>query len=375
MLDFRFQRLLAGALATIMLVTSLNIALAHNSLEEERASYDAQAERLAQESAELQGKIDSLSEEKRLLDEEANVAITRHKTLAAELQDTLSRLESNEQRLEEVEADYEVKSNRLSVRIRDIYINGSISYVDVLFGAKDFTDLLTRMDLLKRIINQDYELVREVMLDRDEIATVNIQLKEDKEKQEKQEVEARTAREDMEEKVERQRAIIERMENDKATIDRQHDELRAASERITNMLLRSSIYGMPAQGNGSMIWPIAGPITSDFGWRVHPITGTQNYHSGIDIGGDYGDTIVAAQTGTVEYAGWISGYGYTVIINHGGGISTLYAHCQELWVATGDYVNQGERIADCGSTGNSTGPHCHFEVRVGGEPVNPLAYL
>gem|GEM_PF-4751896 len=85
--------------------------------------------------------------------------------------------------------------------------------------------------------------------------------------------------------------------------------------------------------------------------------------------------IYAAQAGTVEYAGWISGYGYAVIINHGGGISTLYGHCQSLDVGTGQSVEQGELIAECGSTGNSTGPHCHFEVRVNGEPVNPLAYL
>ena len=165
------------------------------------------------------------------------------------------------------------------------------------------------------------------------------------------------------------------MKYDKATIDRKQDESRAASERITQMLQRSGLRNLPVQGSGAMLWPLAGEITSDFGWRTHPITGSQSFHSGIDIGGDYGEPIYAAQAGTVEYAGWISGYGNAVIINHGGGISTLYGHCQALLVSTGQSVAQGELIAECGSTGNSTGPHCHFEVRVNGEPVNPLGYL
>ncbi len=179
----------------------------------------------------------------------------------------------------------------------------------------------------------------------------------------------------MEDKVEAQQALIEQMKYDKETIDRKQDESRAASERITRMLQRSGLRNLPVQGSGAMLWPLAGEITSDFGWRTHPISGAQSFHSGIDIGGDYGEPIYAAQAGTVEYAGWISGYGNAVIINHGGGISTLYGHCQALLVSTGQSVAQGELIAECGSTGNSTGPHCHFEVRVNGEPVNPLGYL
>jgi len=247
--------------------------------------------------------------------------------------------------------------------------------VDVLFGAKDFSDLLTRMDLLKRVIKQDYELVRAVLDDRNAMVALKEELEKDKEAQEPLERQARLARKAMEEKVEKQHALIEQMKYDKATIDRKQDESRAASERITRMLQRSSMVNLPVQGSGAMAWPLAGTITSDFGWRTHPITGAQRFHSGVDIGGDYGMPIYAAQAGTVEYAGWISGYGNSVIINHGGGISTLYGHCQSVNVSTGQNVAQGELIAACGSSGNSTGPHCHFEVRVNGEPVNPLNYF
>ena len=172
---------------------------------------------------------------------------------------------------------------------------------------------------------------------------------------------------------------FDRLKNDKATIDAQYDEFMAASKHIEEMLRQSSYASatpaMVSGGSGAMIWPIAGPITSEFGWRVHPISGTQKFHSGLDIGGDYGMPIAAAQSGTVEYAGWISGYGNTVILNHGGGITTLYGHNESLAVGVGQTVSQGETIAYCGSTGNSTGPHCHFEVRQGGEPVSPYSYL
>ena len=366
------KKMLAVVLAATFLATGQGAAA---TLEEQRDSYDAQAEELGRRSEELAGKINSLSEQKRILDEEATAAVAEHRARRAELNATLKRLEENEEKLEVAERDYDRKSDALGKRVRDIYINGQISYVDVLFGAKDFSDFLTRMDLLKRVIKQDYDLVHDVLTQRDAMRSLKEELEKDRAAQEPLEQKAREARRVMEEKVEQQEALIEQMRYDKETIDRQQDETRAASERITRMLQRSSMRDLPVQGSGAMIWPLAGPITSDFGWRTHPITGTQRFHSGVDIGGDYGDPIYAAQAGTVEYAGWISGYGNAVIINHGGGISTLYGHCQALDVSTGQSVAQGELIAECGSTGNSTGPHCHFEVRVNGEPVNPLAYL
>ena len=366
------KKTLAVTLAAVFLAAGQGAAA---TLEEERDSYDAEVEELGRQSEALAGKIDSLSEQKRLLDEQASAAIAEHRARRAELNATLERLEENEEKLEVAERDFDRKSEALGRRVRDIYINGQISYVDVLFGAKDFSDFLTRMDLLKRVIKQDYDLVHEVLTQRSALRALQEELEKDRAAQAPLEKKAREARLAMEDKVEQQQALSEQMKYDKATIDRKQDESRAASERITQMLQRSGLRNLPVQGSGAMLWPLAGEITSDFGWRTHPITGSQSFHSGIDIGGDYGEPIYAAQAGTVEYAGWISGYGNAVIINHGGGISTLYGHCQALLVSTGQSVAQGELIAECGSTGNSTGPHCHFEVRVNGEPVNPLGYL
>ena len=121
--------------------------------------------------------------------------------------------------------------------------------------------------------------------------------------------------------------------------------------------------------------PVSGVITSDFGWRNHPIFGRQILHSGIDIGVDEGTPVHAADGGTVVFSGWMDGYGYAVVIDHGNGISTLYGHNSDLAVSEGQSVSKGTVIAYAGSTGNSTGPHVHFEVRVNGDPVDPQGYL
>ena len=128
------------------------------------------------------------------------------------------------------------------------------------------------------------------------------------------------------------------------------------------------------KATGVMQWPVAGPVTSPFGWRIHPIFHVRKFHTGIDIGAGYGTPIHAADGGRVIYATWMSGYGNTTIIDHGNGISTLYAHQSSILISSGS-VTKGQVIGYVGATGYATGPHLHFEVRVNGNPVNPLGYL
>lgn len=128
-------------------------------------------------------------------------------------------------------------------------------------------------------------------------------------------------------------------------------------------------------GTGQMGYPSIGEITSSFGYRIHPILGYKRFHAGIDFGADTGSPIYAADSGVVLFAGWYGGYGQSVIIDHGNSLTTLYAHASELYVSEGQSIQQGQVIAAIGSTGLSTGPHLHFEVRQNGEPVDPLNYL
>ena len=366
----------AALLSAVYLRTLAPLAQAE-TLEEQRDAHIEKAEQAQKKKNEIESRIEGLSEEKRVVDEAADEATKAYKDVKKELDATEKRIDENEDKLKVLNKDFAVKRDQLAKRVRDIYINGQINYLDVLFGAKDFQDFFTRMDLLKRVIQQDYDLVQVVFAEKTAIETSQKELEKDKAAKEKLVVSAADRKKEAEKKQAAKQAIIDKMETDRATQERIINENLAASKEVEQMI-RNSRYqpASPAlSGGGALNWPLGGPITSPFGWRVHPITGASRFHSGIDIGGDYGDTIHAAGAGIVSYAGWISGYGYAVIIDHGGGISTLYGHNQALLVSEGQSVSQGQAIAECGSTGNSTGPHCHFEVRVDGEPVDPMGYL
>ncbi len=388
-------------------------------LESEKAEYDAQAQEAQRMSDQLWAEIESVSEVKRVLDQEAAEATADYEQKQGALNETLARIDENELKFRAAQDDYNNKRGLMSKRVRDIYINGQISYLDVLFGAKDFGDLFTRMDLLKRVVMQDYDLVQEVLKYQEELRKIGAQLEEDRKVQFELAREAEYAKTVKDAKVARQQDLINRMQNDKAIYDRQYDELMAASAHVAELIKQSKwraaaeaaareraaaearareeaaqrareaaanqsnvsepnyeveSYSPPSSG-GAMIWPVSGPITSPFGWRTHPIFGTQRFHSGLDIGSDYGVPICAALGGVVIESGWIGGYGNTIMIDHGGGIVTLYGHNESLAVGVGQTVSQGQVVAYCGSTGNSTGPHCHFEVRLNGEPVSPYNYL
>ena len=366
----------AALLSAVYLMTLAPLAQAE-TLEEQRDAHIEKAEQAQKKKNEIESRIEGLSEEKRAVDEAADEATKAYKDVRKELDATEARIDENEDKLKVLNKDFAVKRDQLAKRVRDIYINGQINYLDVLFGAKDFQDFFTRMDLLKRVIQQDYDLVQVVFAEKTAIETSQKELEKDKTAKEKLVASAADRKKEVEKKQAAKQAIIDKMETDRATQERIINENLAASKEVEQMI-RNSRYqpASPAlSGGGALNWPLGGPITSPFGWRVHPITGASRFHSGIDIGGDYGDTIHAAGAGIVSYAGWISGYGYAVIIDHGGGISTLYGHNQALLVSEGQSVSQGQAIAECGSTGNSTGPHCHFEVRVDGEPVDPMGYL
>jgi murein DD-endopeptidase MepM/ murein hydrolase activator NlpD len=232
------------------------------------------------------------------------------------------------------------------------------------------------MDLFKRVIASDYKLVQTVLESKRVVEETRAALERQRAEEERLAKDAEEKHMELLLKKRDKDKLLEMMEYDREVSQRAYDELIAASAEVERLIQASRYrYQFPGGGSGAMIWPLVGEITSEYGWRTHPIYGDSRYHSGMDIGGDYGDPIVAAAAGIVTYSGWISGYGYAVIIDHGGGISTLYGHNEALAVAEGQTVSQGQVIAYCGSTGNSTGPHCHFEVREGGEPVDPMGYL
>lgn len=366
------------ALSLLISLSVTGTALA-DDLEDQLADLQRQAEEQQAKTNEASAKVENVSERLRQIQEELRVATAEYKDVKGQLDSVEAKISDNTELLEKTEADLKVKNKKLQQRVRDIYINGQISYVDVLFGAKDFADLMTRMDVLKRIIKHDYDLIMKVKEEKATVENTRAQLEKDKAEAEVLVADAQAKKAKVEDKESEQQVLLDQAIYDRDTSERMYEEIMAASQEVANMIRRSQMSsagysGAPA-GAGGMIWPISGPITSEFGWRTHPIFGTSRFHSGLDIGGDYGMPIYAAAGGTVIYAGWISGYGNAVIIDHGGGVTTLYGHNDSLNVSEGENVAQGQVIAMCGSTGNSTGPHCHFEVRENGEPVSPYGYL
>lgn len=366
------------ALSLLISLSVTGTALA-DDLEDQLADLQRQAEEQQAKTNEASAKVENVSERLRQIQEELRVATAEYKEVKGQLDSVEDKISDNTELLEKTEADLKVKNKKLQQRVRDIYINGQISYVDVLFGAKDFADLMTRMDVLKRIIKHDYDLIMKVKEEKATVENTRAQLEKDKAEVEVLVTDAQAKKAKVEDKESEQQVLLDQAIYDRDTSERMYEEIMAASQEVANMIRRSQMSsagysGAPA-GAGGMIWPISGPITSEFGWRTHPIFGTARFHSGLDIGGDYGMPIYAAAGGTVIYAGWISGYGNAVIIDHGGGVTTLYGHNDSLNVSEGENVAQGQVIAMCGSTGNSTGPHCHFEVRENGEPVSPYGYL
>ena len=366
------------ALSLLISLSVTGTALA-DDLEDQLADLQRQAEEQQAKTNEASAKVESVSERLRQIQEELRVATAEYKEVKGQLDSVEDKISDNTELLQKTEADLKIKNKKLQQRVRDIYINGQISYVDVLFGAKDFADLMTRMDVLKRIIKHDYDLIMKVKEEKATVENTRAQLEKDKAEAEVLVTDAQAKKAKVEDKESEQQVLLDQAIYDRDTSERMYEEIMAASQEVANMIRRSQMSsagysGAPA-GAGGMIWPISGPITSEFGWRTHPIFGTARFHSGLDIGGDYGMPIYAAASGTVIYAGWISGYGNAVIIDHGGGVTTLYGHNDSLNVSEGENVAQGQVIAMCGSTGNSTGPHCHFEVRENGEPVSPYGYL
>lgn len=366
------------ALSLLISLSVTGTALA-DDLEDQLADLQRQAEEQQAKTNEASAKVENVSERLRQIQEELRVATAEYREVKGQLDSVEDKISDNTELLEKTEADLKVKNKKLQQRVRDIYINGQISYVDVLFGAKDFADLMTRMDVLKRIIKHDYDLIMKVKEEKVTVENTRAQLEKDKAEAEVLVADAQAKKAKVEDKESEQQVLLDQAIYDRDTSERMYEEIMAASQEVSNMIRRSQMSsagysGAPA-GAGGMIWPISGPITSEFGWRTHPIFGTARFHSGLDIGGDYGMPIYAAASGTVIYAGWISGYGNAVIIDHGGGVTTLYGHNDSLNVSEGENVAQGQVIAMCGSTGNSTGPHCHFEVRENGEPVSPYGYL
>lgn len=336
--------------------------------------------------------IGSVSEQLRQIEGQLRQATTELNTITEQRVAVENDITLNERQLAEAQKRLEGREAVFYKRVRDIYINGRLSYLDVVIGSKDFSDFANRLEVLKRIINSDINLISEIKKERAQIEAHKKKLEEDRAKLVDLEKAALAKQAEIEQKKAERNVVLQKAQNDRAVAMQAIEELNASSAQISAMLkerqaARAAAAAAAAQsagqgssytwvqGTGQLGWPVSGEITSPYGYRVHPIWGTTIYHSGIDIGVDEGTPVHAADSGVIVWSGWMGGYGYAVVIDHGNGLSTLYGHNSELAVDEGQSVSKGQVVAYAGSTGNSTGPHVHFEVRENGDPVDPMGYL
>ena len=369
---------LAAGLALLPLFAAFGFASEADDKQAELNEVQSQMQKMQERKEKARQKAAVASEGLEEIQSRLNELQAQARELQAKSNALQAKINDNQAKLAKKKAEVEQRKKVYSQRLRQIYINGQVNYLDVLLGAKDFGDFSSRMYLLQKIISSDIAMLQQLQKDEAEIKSRQEQLDaEMKEiKSTKAELEAKRARAN---KLKEQRSyMLYKAQEEEQQSQSEYERLLAISENITAMLrnMESSGGGSSSSGGtGRFMWPCRGEITSYFGWRTHPIFGTTKYHSGMDIAVDYGTPIMAADSGTVIYSVWLGGYGYAVMIDHGSGLVTLYAHNQSLNVYEGQYVNKGTCIAYAGSTGYSTGPHCHFEVRLHGEVTEPLNYL
>ena len=318
----------------------------------------------------------SVSDQLRQIQGELDSAQGEFDAINDQLEHTEDQIRSNVELSVRLVKRLEGQTKTLHRRLRDIYKNGQVNYLDVLFGAKDFNDFVSRMDILKKILAYDNALIQGTRSDRAALAKAKEQLEVDRGKIVELRKLAVIKRDQVASRRQERQGVLNAATYERETAEQAYRELIETSKEIEQMIRRIQSGEKNVGGStGTMLWPAEGEITSPFGWRTHPIFGTQRLHTGIDIGADYGDTVRAADGGVVIHSDWMGGYGNAVIIDHGNGISTLYAHNSQLLVSEGQSVAKGQAISRVGSTGYSTGPHLHFEVRQNGSPVNPLNFL
>lgn len=291
--------------------------------------------------------------------------------------DTKNKLAKTEYEFNKLIQEYSIYEFNARNRIRKIYKKERNGLLEFLLSSENFSDFLDRIYFQKLLLKNDKYELNVLKVKAEKIEKLRDEIRQQKDYLSSSIAEMKYQKKSIQEAINQNEQMINKLKTDRATYERAERELAQQSAKIGSMIT-SSVKTKTNISSG-FIKPISGPITSPFGWRVHPIFKSRTFHSGIDIAGPNGGAIVASNSGKVIYVGWYSGYGKVVIIDHGlykgKPTTTLYAHMSGFAVSNGQCVKRGQTIGYEGSTGYSTGPHCHFEVRVNGKVQNPFNYI
>lgn len=383
------MRRLSALLAAALLLVSGQVAVAQDSLEDARA----EREEVRQEKADAAASLDSAKADDDEVAQALQDITDSVNSQQLELDDAQRQLDVALGVADEAQAEVDAADDEREVieaRLGDLavagFLNGSDDQESIFFAAEDPTEATRQATMLQLADTDAVELLEELrgVIEDRQVAEAVAQDAVDEAKL--LELEMADILLGLEDQQRVQAELKAEMELRVQAWQAELDAIRDAEQELTDFIREeeAKLVPPPPPPNPSapsgtsatgFQWPVSGTVTSEYGYRIHPIFGTRRLHAGMDISGPTGTAIWAAKGGSVIYAGWRGGYGNAVIINHGGGVTTLYAHQSEMLVSVGDQVGRGDVIGKVGSTGNSTGPHLHFEVRINGTATDPRPYL
>lgn len=356
-----------------------------NDLKKQQNQLKKQQEDMKKALEDAKNKQKTIAQEIEELDIKVSTAQNELEAVETQLADSELKLSAAQTELASASSARQKQYKTFVKRLKYIHENGTLGYFNIILQSKSFNDLMTRSQYVNDIMNYDNQTLERLRQTENTIAAKTQEIKDETARITVLAAEQKEKTQGLETLKNEKQATYQKYRQDETKYAQELAETEKASNDVERLISQANAAQSTAKastGNfkytgGQLMWPVPGRsyISSGYGYRSRPIGSGREFHTGIDIPAGYGANIVAAEAGTVITARYVNGYGYTVIINHGSGLSTLYGHNSKLVVSQGQSVTKGQVIAKAGSTGNSTGNHCHFEVRMNGKHTSPLPYL
>ncbi len=379
----RWAMILAIVLAVLM-VASLFLSIVQSYAATQMDTLKSRRKDLAAEKKRIEAEIQSIKSEKKMAIQQKWAIDKLIDTTEQEIENAQALVSEYTILIADQQVQYEAavkaqgdKQARFLDRVRIMEEAGETSYISILMNSSNFSDMLGRVSIVAEIAEYDQKVIEDLKIAKDKIARAKVELESQKVEQQETMQLLTQRQSELVAQYQASDKLIADMEANQKQYEQDYEEARKAEDEMQAQIakLQAELARKSKKGyvGGDFGWPVPGypNVSSEYGYRKHPILKTQKLHTGMDIAAPTGTTIVAANAGTVIVAKYNGGYGNCVVIDHGGGFATLYGHNSKLLVKTGQEVKKGQKIALCGSTGLSTGPHCHFEVIKDGKRVNP----
>ena len=375
------SRKIISVFIILLMISSLSFSVFAETLNEKKEDVKSKIEEQNQKLEYVQGEISDAVKEIEEIDDKIKDCESQIEDLKTKLAESKKNMDEVTEKYNKVKAEYDKNEKLFQERMVALYEAGDTTHLDVLLSSASITDFISNYYLIERLADYDSQLLTKIESQKKELEESKSKIEEEEKKLQELKSNAIKLTTTLKNSRTLQKSKMDKLTEEEKGIQEEINKYKIEEANIENQIKQATNdgeYQLQYTG-GVMLWPVAKEgtvITSPFGTRNHPIQGVVKLHSGIDIGGaGYGAKVVAAEDGVVSFAGTLGGYGNCVIVNHGGGISTLYGHGQTLLTTVGTNVKKGDIIMEVGSTGNSTGPHLHFEVRVNNIAVNPATYL